>query len=294
MSKTNWWVFTNYNMEFDYKKYMEKTTATYVAYGLEHTKKGQPHHQGWVHFSGARGSKKNVGKQLGGCWCNMMEGTIDQNEDYCSKEGELIEFGIKPKPGRRTDLDALKDRIIEGKETVDDLAIENPHMYHLYGRTLSKLEDIALRKKYRCWMTEGIWYVGKTGTGKSHKAFEDFNPDTHYVFPNDGGWWDGYKGQDTVIINEFRGGIAYAELLDLMDKWPKTVKRRNREPVPFLAKQIIITSSQTPEQVYNYLAAEDSVEYDSLDQLRRRITLIRLDERYSLGNNELESNTTAD
>jgi len=280
--KSNWWVFTNYDMDFDYKKYMEKTTATYVAYGLEHTKKGQPHHQGWVHFSGARGSMKNVGKQLGGCWCNPMYGNIDQNDDYCSKENELVKFGIKPKPGRRTDLDDIKDQILEGHKSVEDVAIDNPNMYHLYGRTLSKIEDIALRRRYRKWMTTCTWYCGRTGTGKSHNAFEGFDPDTHYGFPNDNGWWDGYKGQETVIINEFRGGIAYAELLDLIDKWPKTVKRRNREPVPFLAKHIIITSSLTPEQVYNNLAAEDS-----LEQLNRRITLVVLDERYSTGNNEL-------
>jgi hypothetical protein len=37
-------------------------------------------------------------------------------------------------------------------------------------------------------------------------------------------------------------------LLDLVDRWPKTVKIRNREPRPFLAKTLLITSSMTPEE----------------------------------------------
>ena len=82
---------------------------------------------------------------------------------------------------------------------------------------------------------------------------------THTCFPNDGGWWDGYTGQETVIINEFRGGIAYSELLDLLDKYPKTVRRRCREPVPFLAKRVIITSVLQPKEVYCNLAENDTL-----------------------------------
>eukprot|EP00918_Siedleckia_nematoides_P052795 GHVU01115306.1.p1 GENE.GHVU01115306.1~~GHVU01115306.1.p1 ORF type:complete len:237 (+),score=15.01 GHVU01115306.1:377-1087(+) len=178
------------------------------------------------------------------------------------------EFGEMPSQGRRTDLIDLRDRIKSG-ESVDDLTIENPEIFHQYGRTLTKLEDIILRKKYRTWMTEGIWYWGSTGVGKSHKAFENYDPETHYVYPNDNGWWDGYTGQETVIINDFRGGICYNELLDLVDKWPKDVKRRCREPAPFLARKVIITSPDIPQNVYSRLA-----ENDSLDQLFRRFKII--------------------
>jgi len=171
---------------------------------------------------------------------------------------------------------------------VEEICINSPSIYHQYGRTLNKLEDIALRKKFRSWMTKGIWRYGPTGTGKSHMAFEGFHPETHYVYPNDSGWWDGYVGQETVIINEFRGEIKYSELLDLVDKWPKTVKRRNREPVPFLAKTVIINSCKSPCEVYNNLSATDS-----LSQLYRRFeikTIIRNQKCYT-GNISLYSKT---
>ena len=78
-------------------------------------------------------------------------------------------------------------------------------------------------------------------------------------------------GQDTVILNDFRGNLKYEELLQLVDKWPKSVKRRNRQPMPFVSKHIIITSSLPPEQVY-----VQRNEKDSLDQLLRRITVIEM------------------
>lgn len=181
---------------------------------------------------------------------------------------EFVEFGVLPKQGKRTDLDEIKDQIMNGKK-VDDIALENPEMYHQYGRTLNKLEDIALRKRFRNWTTKGYWLYGGTGIGKSHVAFKNYNPDTHYVKNLNEDWWDGYTGQEVVIFNEFRGQIKYSELLDLMDKWPKTVKIRNRQPVPFLAKCVIITSALEPSEVYHNLSGNDK-----LAQLTRRCQII--------------------
>jgi hypothetical protein len=284
--KSRLWCFTNFDLEFDYDKYLADTTALYLAVGREVCPKSKREHdQGWVYFEGQRGSIKQVAKQLGGCHVEMCKGNIDQQEDYCSKDGKYREFGVKPRPGARTDLDGVRDDIMKGTRSVDEICVESPALYHQYGRTLHKLEDIALRAKHRTWMTAGIWYWGASGAGKSHRAFQDFDPRRCYVFPNDGGWWDGYSGQETVIINEFRGGIPYSELLDLCDKWPKSVRRRGREPVPFLAQRLIVTSVLRPDEVYSGLA-----ENDSLEQLYRRFELVEvkrvLDQRCSEGNTE--------
>jgi len=180
------------------------------------------------------------------------------------------EFGERPSQGKRTDLADIAKDISNGKSVID-ITLENPELYHQYGRTLNFLEDIALRKKFRTEMTRCTWYYGKTGAGKSHKAFEGYTPETHYVLPKDNGWWDGYIGQETVIINDFRGHIPYDELLTLIDKWPHNVKRRGREPVPFLSKHIIITSPLSPDECYPNRNTKDSIE-----QLARRCKIIKL------------------
>lgn len=176
--------------------------------------------------------------------------------------------------GKRTDLLEVRDRIMNGI-TVDQITLENPELVHQYGRTLDRLEDIYLRSLHRTEMTTGVWYYGPTATGKSHKAFENFHPDTHYVWKNDNGWWDGYKGQETVIINDFRGEISYNTLLQMIDKWPFYVKRRNRQPMPFLSKKVIITSSLAPDMIYCHRDFEDSIE-----QLLRRIDVVKMRQKF--------------
>jgi len=193
---------------------------------------------------------------------------------YCKKDGNWKEYGTNPtnKQGTRSDLITLRDNLLAGDTTSENIIMEKPMLYHQYGRTIDKIEDIVMRKKYRTEMTSGIWLYGETGCGKSHAAFRDFTPENYYVLNlGDKGWWEGYKQQHTVIINEFRGQIAYGELLDLLDKYPKSVPRRGREPLPFTSKRIIITSSLPPDEVYHNLSINDS-----LQQLKRRLKIVRV------------------
>lgn len=235
--------------------------------------------------------KRTVMKHLPGMHVMPYNGGDFNNEKYSTKEGNLAyTFGTPCKQGERSDLNLVRDQIKDGVK-VDTLTMENPYLFHQYGRTLSKVEDIVMRGKFRTEMTQGVWMFGETGVGKSHLAFDGFTPETHYVLNvNDNGWWEGYAQQDTVIINEFRGQIPYGELLDLVDKWPKSVKRRCREPMPFISKKLIVTSSLPPEVVYKNLHKKDS-----LSQLSRRFEILEIKnsgktEKYSIGNNETIEN----
>lgn len=220
----------------------------------------------------------------------ICNGDADENMIYCGKQDynkngkfkpanpEYEEFGKAPQQGERVDLIKIGQSIKEGK-TVDQIAVENPYIYHQYGRTLNKLESIELKKKYRNWQTVGIWYYGKTGVGKSHAAFENFNPNTHYVLnQEDGGFWQGYTGQETVIINEFRGEIKFSLLLQLVDKWPYNVKVKGNDSYPLLAKTIIVTSCKHPKDIY-YNCLDDE---ENINQLMRRFTITELKERSPL------------
>jgi hypothetical protein len=213
---------------------------------------GKKHWQMFLCFKSAR-TLRSVINMLKPRHVELMRGSLEQNSAYCSKEGTpAFELGCKPAQGARADLAALADEIKLGKRSVRAITEEEPMAYHQYGRTLQRLEDIANSRRVRAWRTAGLWLHGPTGTGKSHLAFEGYDPATHFVFPvRDKGWWDGYDGQEVVIINDFRGEIPYAEMLQLVDKWPHTVPRRCRAPAPFLAKKVIVTSSQSPEEVYN-------------------------------------------
>jgi len=204
---------------------------------------------------------------------NICDGTPEQNRTYCSKDnnGTFREFGTLPQQGKRTDLQDTVNQILAGQLKADDVLRTNAMFYHQYGRTLTRAEDLALRETTKTVMTQGYWYYGPTGAGKSHIAFEGFNLKTHYVIPDDHGWWDGYTQQPIVILNEFRGGMQYKTLLDLVDKWHVTVNRRGKEPIPFTSEKFIITSSLPPNEVYCNLSARDS-----LEQLYRRFKIFEV------------------
>lgn len=280
--KARAWCFTlnNYSEldESNFVKWVFKKPKTpmYRIIGKEVGKSGTKHLQGYLYFKNPI-SFNTIKGLLPRAHIEVAKGTAEDNKKYCSKDGNiLIEEGQMPSQGKRTDLIEIKDEILNGKK-VDKIVLENPELYHQYGRTFNKIEDLAMRKKFRTEMTKGIWYFGPTGVGKSHKAFENFNPDTHYVVPDDNGWWDGYTQQETVIFNDFRGEVSYNFLLQLVDKWPMWVKRRNREPMPFISKRVVITSSLPPNKIFKKRTAEDSIA-----QMLRRFSII------FLGNNGTE------
>ena len=261
------------------KKMYEKYSWSYYHVNLEHCPTtGKEHLDGYYEYPTQRkvSTERNKFTKMfrkGFGDLQHAKGSAGENDDYSEKEGGRRETAGKPGKGQgtRNDLERKKDQIMAGEITVDEITIEEPEQYHQYGRTLHRIEDLALRKKFRTEMTQGEWYWGPTGVGKSHIAFEGYTPETHYIWKNDNGWQDGYSGQETVIINDFRGEIKYNELLQMVDKWPYHVPRRCREPAPFLAKKVIITSSLEPAQVYHH-----RVEEDKIDQLLRRFKIFHL------------------
>lgn len=263
--------------------------------GLNHT----PHLQCYFEFAGnTQMTNRTICKKLFSCHIEerkerstpqcaagyCKKGTEappeDRNHDYFYHNPSTTwngwEFGTLSKQGKYKgkQLADITQEIADGTTTLDDITMSDPMIYHMYGRTLSKVEDICLRKKFRTWMTECVWYAGPTGVGKSHRAYKGFDPSTHYVMKLTRAFKDayqcGYTGQETVIINDLRAKIQYEEFLNLVDKWPFYLDRKGREPVPFLAKRVIVTSRYTPHQLYPVHVVGDYTEID------RRVKLVEI------------------
>jgi len=281
VKKTRSYCFTLNNFTKDEHVMLVETFSNECSYwvvGEEKGEQGTPHLQGYIYMINAK-TITTLKKWNSRVHWEAARGSPLEASTYCKKDGKFVEFGKLPEQGLRTDLKAINDSILAGT-TVDSICLSNPAAFHQYGRTFQKTEDLRMRKLFRNFTTTGTWYHGPTGTGKSHKAFEGYSPDTHYLYPNDGGWWDGYVQQETVIFNDFRADIPYAFLLQLIDKWPVSVKRRGREPLPFMSKHVIITSSLTPEKCYHGVLDRD----DNIDQLLRRMNIIEIAQKYSGGN----------
>lgn len=268
----------------------DESKMRYMCYAPEICpESGRFHWQTYVYFKSAKtlsAAAKVFKKQHGfGTKLKKCDGSAKENRGYIKgpygKDGkekpinpDFVEFGDMPEQGARRDLNELKDKIMEGA-WVDDIVLDTPMMFHKYGRTLERMETIRLRNNWRTEMTTCDWYWGETSKGKSHRYHnyqgKAYNPKDYFsVTLSDNGWWDGYKQQDTVIFNDFKGEISYGMLMRFVDKWPVSVRRRNSEPIPFVSKHIIISSSRPPWSVY-----EEYVD----DEFVRRINVVEVTER---------------
>ena len=273
--RTQNWVFTHYDLAAveTFEALVRGPDVLFIGWGVETCPTtSRLHLQGLVRLAKKSQSITYVSSLLGGCHVAKMRGTFAQAKEYCAKEGEYSELGDPPAQGERNDLAEIVDQLKLGTLSLPEIIMDQPMVYHKYGRTLEKVAWTIKSQATRTVMTKGIWYHGSTGCGKTHKAMEGLDAGDYYVHTTtDKGWWDNYQQQKVCIIDDFRGGIEYATLLRLVDKWPCCVPVRNVGPVPFVSETVIITSSLPPEEVFHNLAQKDS-----LDQLLRRFTVVEL------------------
>lgn len=279
--------FTINNYTEDEMRALANIDCKYVVYGKEIGESGTPHLQGFISFFNARTINGIKAKRKGNeisrfalfrASLEETRGTIKDAINYCKKgeqpkdewkefkekganwgkNADVYERGTPPSQGKREDLEKVYNECKVGK-SVDDICWDDPGTYNLCFKTLEKLEDMRLRKMRRTEFTQGIWIYGKTGSGKSAYAYSQ--EEKYYNYPYDNNWWDNYRCEPLVIIDEFRGQLPFNELLRMCDRNPNfEVKRRCRPPMPFVSKKVIITSSMRPEEVYVTLHENDKFE----------------------------------
>jgi hypothetical protein len=101
------------------------------------------------------------------------------------------------------------------------------------------MSSVIARKQGRNFKTIVYVVVGAPGSGKSHFCYAASTARGSVCGRCE--WWDGYEGQESVVIDDFYGWIKYDELLKIMDKYPYQVPIRGGY-VPFVSKTLYITS----------------------------------------------------
>lgn len=193
-------------------------------------------------------------------------GTSKQASSYCKKEETRIdgtdtfEFGSITCPGKRTDLETICREIKEKGLTY--AAEEHPGAFMRMSRGFKEL-DLYYKSQRPKVPSKIFWFFGPTGTGKSLTAYS-MAPDAWDVYSSPPKWFNRYKGQEDVLIDNFSAEFCkFQKLLDFIDG-PYRVAG-----FTFVPKRMIITSLRSPETVYPNLDAED------LKRLLRRIHVIR-------------------
>jgi len=199
MSRSRNFCFTLNNYSPDDEEFVLSVPCRYVIFGREVGANGTPHLQGFIVFKNARSfdSVKNLVPR----WhIEVARGNVDQNVDYCSKGGDVVEHGEKPCSNVAKGLAEKRrwdDAIADAKRGELD-SIPGDIYLRFYG-SLKRIQKDHMAPVPDADDVTGVWFYGAAGAGKSRLARERF-PGAYFKMCNK--WWDGYNLEDNVIIDD--------------------------------------------------------------------------------------------
>lgn len=188
-------------------------------------------------------------------------------KDDTAVAGTRFELGRRPfRRNNATDWAAVRDAAIRGdlRTIPDDIYIR--HYHNLRRITSDHAKPTPMERSVSVW-----W--GPTGTGKSHAAWTAAGMDSYAKDPRTK-FWDGYRGDINVVIDEFRGGIDISHILRWFDKYPVRVEIKGSS-LPLNANHFFVTSNIHPKDWY------PDLDSDTLEALLRRLTIFHFTTPFS-------------
>ena len=269
MSRHHAWCFTINNFtatDWFAVRYLFKK-AKYGICSEEIGAQGTPHLQGYFHTDNAL-SMKAMSKSLTRARLVRANGDDADNKRYISggydgkpPSQNIYEVGeISVGQGARTDIKEIAKKIKDREITLEDLMFDYPEMYVRYSRSFEKMfSAIAPARSVPC---EIHWRWGLSGTGKTRYCVEK-HPD-HYI--KDGtSWWDNYKQQEAIIIDDFDNQIPFRILLRMLDRYSYQGQVKGGY-VQINSPFIYITCEYPPEHFWCG---------NELKQVKRRLTSVQ-------------------
>ncbi len=259
------WLFTLNNPKRTHTQLLRKfkklgKKLRYIVFQKEKGADGTEHYQGYVEFH-VPYRFTQVKLLMDRAHWEPRRGTRDQARDYCMKADtrevgpwEFGEWNSKGQ-GHRTDLEEVA-KYCNGKTA---LAVYNlyPGTFMKYTRGIEKITFMTRPRRTEAPIVE--LYYGPTGTGKTRKCYEDNPLDSMYRKAPQTTWFDGYMGQDVLLLDDFSGAsskFTLSYLLQLLDRYPIDVEVKGSYH-PLLATRIIITTNNHPRKWYRYADREE-------------------------------------
>lgn len=262
------WTFTLNNPTEAEIKHFQQIECNYIVFGKENFDEegtpSTPHLQGCIRFSRTyrlAGLKKNISDRAH--WEPAKD--FEKAVNYCMKEDADPFIKDNRKQGQRTDLDLACETV--KTSGVFGLARDDPAMFVKYHGGFVKLA--AMFQEPRKSKPEVTWIYGDTGTGKTRQVHD--NEPSLFVAHSSHQWWDGYRQQDAILIDDMRASWApFNILLKILDRYQMQVQIKGGF-VQLNSPRIYITSQFPPQEIYNreHRSGED------IAQLLRRLGTIK-------------------
>lgn len=160
---------------------------------------GRVHLQCYIYYKNPRSFKK-VKSKFPGAHIEPAVGGVSKNVEYCSKDGDVWEWGEKPLSSSKKGV-AESERWKRAKIAAQNGDLDSIDA-DIYIRLYSNLKKIVADNCVPSVVLErpcGVWLWGKSGYGKSFVCRE-FWPVHYPKMCNK--WWDGYSNEAIVVMDD--------------------------------------------------------------------------------------------
>ena len=211
---------------------------------------------------------------------DVVNGTNTQCRDYCTKSEtkveEPFEFGTFAEMRARTDVKNFFDLLDSG---ATDMEIRElyPQLYLKEFKKMNELRLIRKKEIYskQCRDVEVTYIFGSSGVGKSTYVNELVANDSVFrVDSFDKAAFTDYAGEDTLVIDEFKGQINLQFMNRLLDCFPLKV-RGLCSLLPACFTKIYIISNFAYKDLYKPEQIENAGQYAGF--VRRLNNIIKVE-----------------
>lgn len=220
---------------------------------------GYEHWQTWVeHTAPIRFS--TLQKRLPGCQLVARKARKRDAYKYCTKSDTRVEgveriiIGdpekmLKTRQGERTDLERVREAVLEDGLSVDEVLLEVPES----GRFVNYVRELVSARDRR--EARGVerdvhvtYLFGEPGVGKTRWLYDNYDDVARLTEYRH---FDAYDGQKVLALDEFGGQIDLRLLNGVLDRYPLDLPARYRDR-PARYEEVVILSNVPPWSLYDW------------------------------------------
>jgi len=263
------YIFTLNNFsEEEVQNLQQSQGSKYLIFGKEVGENGTPHLQGYIYFKNKKSFKQVKGFLGDRYHIEAQRGSCQQAIDYCKKDGDYQEIGTPPLSVKEKSERGVKRRREKNQACLnsDLLELVENGTISINEVPVIKKAKLILQQEGDAIQTEGVrgeWYWGPPGVGKSHLARTSY-PKAFIKSQNK--WWDGYKGQKEVILDDLDTPVLGHFIKIWADKW-KSDGEVKGGTVALKHEKFVVTSNYHPSDLWK----EDDVMAEAIER-RFKIT----------------------
>nr|WAE42353.1 MAG: replication associated protein [Cressdnaviricota sp.] len=250
------WILTINNPIIEWDEIVKTSCADYACGQLEKGESGTIHWQLAIWYKCTK-RFAFIKKLFPEAHIELMNS--DKGFEYCTKEDTRIkgpfEHGTSPvKRNSKTDWEKVWEWAKSG-----DLEKIDPKIRVTQYKTLRTIRADNLKPQTQKDV-RGIWVWGEPGIGKSHFARVTFSEDKYYI-KSANKWWDGYRGESIVILEDLDKGTAehLGHFLKIWaDKWGFRGEVKFGGEAPNFQK-LIVTSNYSINELFTEPSLREAI-----------------------------------